>query len=78
MAGERVRAWTDQVRADARGLVAAVRHRVQFGDPPLLVPAEDAGVSTLALLDAKRQRIRRRRALLGLDYEEYSGPGARR
>ncbi len=77
MVGERVRAWTEQLRRDVRGLGEAVQHRIEYGDPPLLNPSEDAGVSPLVSLDAKRQRIKRRRALLGLDYAEYHGPGGR-
>lgn len=73
----RARAWLDQTKADARGLVAAVEHRINYGDPVLLAPAEDAGISTLALMDAKRGRIRRRRALFGLEYKEFHGPGER-
>ena len=78
MVGERVKAWTDQFRKDARGLADAVEHRIQFGDPPLLNPSEDLGISPLAALEAKRQRIKRRRALLDLPYESYSGSVGRR
>lgn len=78
MVGERIQAWVGQLRADARSITDAVSHRARLGDPPLLAPAEDLGVNALALNDAKRQRIRRRRALLGLDYEEFSGVGTKR
>ena len=75
MVGERIRAWAGEVRRDARGIVDAVEHRVQYGDPPIFTPGDDLGLSAFAMLQAKKQRIRRRRALVGIEYREFHGPG---
>lgn len=78
MVGERFKAWREQLRADVRAIGDTVRSRIEYGDPPLLNPSEDLGVSPRLSLDAKRQRIRRRRAFLGLDFREaVEGPGRR-
>ena len=70
--GERVRAFADTVRADVRGVVDMVQHRIHKGSPVLLAPLQDVGVSSSILSNQAQERIKRRRALLGLDYEEFS------
>ena len=79
--GDRVRQgiqqWVQDATEDAQNLINMVVHRIQYGSPPLIDPSEDAMVSTRAALDAKQERIRRRRMLLGLPYEPWNGVGGK-
>ncbi len=74
---DRIATWTKMMAEDANNLVQMAAHRVTHGSPPLLSPTEDLAVSARASLDAHQQRIRRRRGLLGLPYEEWRGPGGK-
>ncbi len=74
---DRISAWVKSAAGDATGVVEMVTHRVTHGSPPLLSPSEDLALSARATLDAKQERIRRRRMLLGLPFEEWRGPGGK-
>lgn len=70
-----IREWTNEAERNAKNLLDTVSHRVQFGSPPLLDPSEEAATSSFAAMQAKQDRIRRRRKLLGLPYEDWNGVG---
>ena len=67
--------WTKEARRNAQSILDTMSHRVQFGSPPLLDPSEDVAASSFAAMQAKQDRIRRRRKLLGLPYEDWNGVG---
>lgn len=66
--------YIDQVRKDVDGMAKKVLHRVRYGSPPLMVESEDLAISPIAALAAKQARIRRRRILFGLPFEEWTEP----
>lgn len=70
---EKAKTWVGEAKSDAKGILGMIQHRVNFGSPPLLSPASDAAISPTASLMAKQGRINRRRKLLGLATEPYSG-----
>ena len=69
--------YMQELQKNANSVIDMVEHRIKFGSPPLLVPSEDTAVSPRAALDAHQQRIKRRRQLLGLPYEEWRGIGGK-
>jgi hypothetical protein len=67
--------WTSEAERNVRNVIDTVSHRVQFGSPPLLDPSDEVAASSFAAMQAKQDRIRRRRKLLGLPYEDWPGVG---
>lgn len=72
-----VNSYSRDLQQDVNNIMDMVYHRIMYGSPPLLIPSEDAAVSPRASLDAHQERIRRRRQLLGLPYEEWKGIGGK-
>jgi hypothetical protein len=71
--GTRLRAFVDEIKKDVDGAASVVMHRINYGSPPLFDESEDVTVSPIVSLSQKQKRIQRRRALLGLPYEPWTG-----
>lgn len=61
----------DNNKNATKRIVGIVKHRFEFGSPVLFQPAEDLGLPSILTNNLRQDRIKRRRELFNMKYEEY-------